>query len=140
MIGSAFYSSKKTVGLLVMVVAFAIIVSAAPRAYAQADGPCCAQTDIQKITCQSTGCKGTLTYQSCAQPTGPGATHWKVEMIGCCQDKFENFVVGTGYDKGCESEVIVARAPSTALDKALYAGGVWVRTCAGKYALHHSAS
>ena len=134
MTDSVFCSSKRKVVFLGTIVAFAIMVFAAPRAYAQIDGPCCAQTEQIQVNCKSTGCSGSYKYTGCLVVFGPGSTHWRVNEVGCCLDKSTNYAANTGIDKGCsDNAVVVDSRPSTALDTALYAGGVWVRTCVGKY-------
>jgi hypothetical protein len=127
-------STKGKVIILAAIAAFAIMVFAAPRAYAQTDGPCCAQTQVVQASCKSTSCSGNFRYVACLTPFGPGSTHYRVDTVGCCLDKATSYVAPSGGDKGCSDDaVVVVSRPSTALDTALYAGGVWVRTCAGKY-------
>lgn len=130
MTNAAFCLSKGKVTALVAIAAFAIMMFAAPRAHAQIDGPCCAETQINEVNCASNNCRQTLRYTSCLVTLGPGSTHWHVNTLHCCLQQVTNFTDSTGIDKGCESSA--SKVP-TDLDLAVYAGGVWVRTCAGKY-------
>jgi hypothetical protein len=129
MTDSVFCSSKRKVVFLGTIVAFASMVFAAPRAYAQIDGPCCEETQINERDCGSNNCKEHIKYTSCLVPFGPNSTHWRVNTLHCCLEQFTNFVDSTGISQGCTDR----STPSTDLDVAIYAGGVWVRTCAGKY-------
>jgi hypothetical protein len=130
MTNSAFCSSNRKAIFLVAIVVFTIMVFAAPRASAQ-DGPCCETTAIMKTSCASTGCKSmSFQYTYCAVPVGDDATHWKVTTVKCCLSEFQNFVTSTGDSQGCDDN---ASKPLTPLEADLFAGGVWVRTCVGKY-------
>jgi hypothetical protein len=131
MTNSAFCSSNGKVTFFVTLVAYAILVLAVPRAYAQGDGPCCDTTAIMKTSCQSTGCSArSFQYTYCSVPLGDNSKHWKVATVKCCLSEFQNFVAPSGGSQGCDDN---ASKPLTPLDAELYAGGVWVRTCVGKY-------
>jgi|ERR1700761_384799 len=129
-------SNVKKVMFLATIAAFAILLCAAPRAYAQNDGPCCAQTAHTIVNCKMTGCSGSITYTSCAEPQGPSSVHYRVTEVKCCSETYTSFTAPTGGN-GCSDNAIVnpivASTPSTALNTTLYAEGVWVRTCKGKY-------
>lgn len=113
------------------ILALAILASV-PSTYAQ-DGPCCAMTDNVKASCNTTGCKGTITYKHCEDPFGTGSQHYKITEIKCCTETFTSFTTPSGGDQGCAGGLAIATVkPPTASDAGVYAEGVWVRTCAGK--------
>jgi len=62
-------------------------------------------------------------------PLGLNSQHYKVLEVKCCTASYEDYNVPVGGN-GCSDD---ASTPPTAVDTALYAEGVWVRTCAGKY-------
>ena len=121
--------NKRRATLLATIAAFAIMFCVPPQAYAQNDGPCCAMLQSSRVTCKDTGCSGTITYMSCLEPVGPNSQHYRVTEVKCCTATYTNYTAPVGGN-GCSDN---ASAPATALDTALYAEGVWVRTCAGKY-------
>lgn len=129
MTNSAFWD-KHAPMLVAAVLALTTIVCAPPRSYAQT-GECCAQTQTSVVSCKTTGCSGTLKYQSRLAPTGDNSTLWKIAEVKCCTSTYTAFTENTGQLKDCDDLIIVAAAPTTAPDEPLY--GVWVRTCSGRY-------
>jgi hypothetical protein len=119
-------SSKTKLMFPATIVAFAIMVSAAPRAYADM---CCNNTANVNVNCKMVGCQGSITYQSCAEPRGPDSQLYTTAEVKCCSETFTMFVTPTGKPGGCSDDAMIASARSAALD----AVGVWVRTCSGKY-------
>ncbi|HEX3682712.1 MAG TPA: hypothetical protein VHU83_09215 [Bryobacteraceae bacterium] len=111
-------SIKGNIALLGTILAFAAMAYAPSRVYAQ-DGPCCAQIAHTTVTCGDSGCKGTVTYNSCTMPLSPNSQHWKVLEIKCCTASYEDYNVGVGGN-GCTDN---ASTPPTALNVALYAEG-----------------
>lgn len=93
------------------------------------DGPCCAQLAHSMVTCGDNGCKGSINYMSCAEPTGAGAQHYHVLEVKCCTASYEDYAAPTGGN-GCESFSV----PPSTLSMSRNPEHVWVRRCAAKAA------
>ncbi len=131
MTNSAFLG-KLTPMLVATTVALTIIAYTPSRAYAQS-GECCAQTQVSRVSCKTTGCSGTISYTSCLAPNGTNSALWKLAQVKCCDEEFTAFTANTGLTKDCGDGLVVASAPPTTPDKTLYVEGVWVRSCSGRY-------
>lgn len=125
--------SRKAI-LPVMTIAFAIMVWAAPRASAQ-DGSCCSQTMEQQVRCKQLGCSANMTYTKCTNPDPPNAQIWHVRNVQCCSEQYTSFVVQTPQVCGGGTVSQLASTAKAAVETTLYAEGIWVRTCTGKYIL-----
>ena len=117
--------------LLTTTVAFTGILCAPSRAYGDL---CCAQTANIRASCKQSGCSGTITYRSCADPNDDNSVPYKTTEVRCCTETFTSYTSPQGGQNGCNDNAsIIPSTRSTPPETALYAQGIWVRSCGGKY-------